>query len=161
MRGLRPDFKTIADFRKNNRTVFKALFKQFNLLCRQMGLFAAELVAIDGSQRVPLASERIVIGRDTDCDLHLPSSQVSSRHCELTYDGVHWRVIDLNSKNGIQVNGESTTDRQLQPGDRLSIARQHHYHLEYAAPRLDSGWILRWVLAGAIAFALSLTGLYL
>jgi transposase len=50
LRGLRPDFKTIADFRKNNRPAFKPLFKQFNLLCRQMGLFAAELVAIDGSR---------------------------------------------------------------------------------------------------------------
>jgi transposase len=50
LRGLRPDFKTIADFRKDNRLSFKALFKQFNLLCGQMGLFGAELVAIDGSK---------------------------------------------------------------------------------------------------------------
>jgi transposase len=50
LRGLRPDFKTIADFRKDNRSSFKGLFKQFNLLCGQMGLFGAELVAIDGSK---------------------------------------------------------------------------------------------------------------
>jgi hypothetical protein len=48
--GLVPDFKTIADFRKNNRECFKSIFKQFNLLCRQLGLFGAELVAIDGSK---------------------------------------------------------------------------------------------------------------
>jgi transposase len=34
LRGLRPDFKTIADFRKDNRDAFLPLFKQFNLLCR-------------------------------------------------------------------------------------------------------------------------------
>lgn len=50
LRGLRPDFKTIADFRKDNRAAFKPLFKQFNLLCRKLGLFGAELVAIDGSK---------------------------------------------------------------------------------------------------------------
>jgi transposase len=50
LRGLRPDFKTIADFRKDNQASFKGLFKQFNLLCGQMGLFGAELVAIDGSK---------------------------------------------------------------------------------------------------------------
>jgi transposase len=50
LRGLRPDFKTIADFRKNNRACFKPLFRQFNVLCRQLGLFGAELVAIDGSK---------------------------------------------------------------------------------------------------------------
>jgi transposase len=50
LRGLRPDFKTIADFRKDNRAAFKPLFKEFNLLCRKMDLFGAELVAIDGSK---------------------------------------------------------------------------------------------------------------
>ena len=50
LRGLRPDFKTIADFRKDNRGAFKPLFKDFNLLCRKLELFGAELVAIDGSK---------------------------------------------------------------------------------------------------------------
>ena len=50
VRGLRPDFKTIADFRKDNRATFKPLFRQFNLICRKLNLFGAELVAIDGSK---------------------------------------------------------------------------------------------------------------
>lgn len=58
LRSIRPDFKTIADFRKNNRQAFKPLFKQFNLLCRNMGLFAAELVAVDGSKFKAVNSHR-------------------------------------------------------------------------------------------------------
>ncbi|QIF04998.1 IS1182 family transposase [Roseimicrobium sp. ORNL1] len=50
LRLLKPDFKTIADFRRDNRSVFKGVLRQFNLLCRQLGLFGAELVAIDGSK---------------------------------------------------------------------------------------------------------------
>jgi len=50
LRQVRPDFKTIADFRRDNRQAFKPLFKQFNLLCRRLDLFGAELVAIDGSK---------------------------------------------------------------------------------------------------------------
>jgi transposase len=50
LRGITPDFKTIADFRKDNRACFKGVLKQFNLLCRKLGLFGAELVAIDGSK---------------------------------------------------------------------------------------------------------------
>jgi transposase len=50
LRCLRPDFKTIADFRKDNRQAFKLLFKRFNLLCRNLDLFGAELVAIDGAK---------------------------------------------------------------------------------------------------------------
>ncbi len=50
LRGLRPDFKTIADFRKENRKLFKGVLREFNLMCRKLELFGAELVAIDGSK---------------------------------------------------------------------------------------------------------------
>jgi transposase len=47
---LRPDFKTIADFRKDNLKGLKGLFRQFVLLCKELDLFGAELIAIDGSK---------------------------------------------------------------------------------------------------------------
>jgi len=47
---LKPDHKTIADFRKDNRQAFKAVFKSFCLLCRELELFGGELIAIDGSK---------------------------------------------------------------------------------------------------------------
>ena len=50
MRKLRPDFKTITDFRKDNRKVFKGVFRQFVLLCKGLGLVGGELVAVDGSK---------------------------------------------------------------------------------------------------------------
>lgn len=48
--GLRPDFRTIADFRKTNRAAFKPLFRSFVLLCRRLDLFGRELVAVDGTR---------------------------------------------------------------------------------------------------------------
>jgi transposase len=48
LRKLRPDFKTIADFRKHNTKALQALFREFVLLCKQLDLFGAELLAIDG-----------------------------------------------------------------------------------------------------------------
>jgi transposase len=50
MGKLQPDFKTIADFRKDNAQAFKSVFRQFHLLCRDLGLFGRELVAIDGTK---------------------------------------------------------------------------------------------------------------
>jgi transposase len=50
MRKLRPDFKTIADFRKDNRKAFRGVFRQFVFLCKGLGLVAGELVAVDGSK---------------------------------------------------------------------------------------------------------------
>jgi transposase len=45
-----PDFKTIADFRKDNLKAIRALTRQFTLLCRQLDLFGGQLLAIDGSK---------------------------------------------------------------------------------------------------------------
>ena len=50
LRGLRLDFKTIADFRKDNRHAFEPVFRQFVLLCRKLDLFGRALVAVDGSR---------------------------------------------------------------------------------------------------------------
>src|SRR5215218_8164238 len=48
LRHLKPDFKTIADFRRDNRKAFRPVFRQFVLLCRQLDLFGRELLAVDG-----------------------------------------------------------------------------------------------------------------
>ena len=47
---LMPDFKTIADFRKDNGKAIRSVCRQFVVLCQQLGLFADALVAIDGSK---------------------------------------------------------------------------------------------------------------
>jgi len=47
---LTPDFKTIADFRKDNRKAIRQVCRAFVLLCRDLHLFGGELVAIDGSK---------------------------------------------------------------------------------------------------------------
>src|SRR5579862_3717478 len=47
---LTPDFKTIADFRKDNLKPLRAVSGQFTVLCRKLELFGGELLAIDGSK---------------------------------------------------------------------------------------------------------------
>ena len=47
---LQPDFKTIADFRKDNVQALKKVCREFTLLCKKLHLFGGELVAIDGSK---------------------------------------------------------------------------------------------------------------
>ncbi len=47
---LAPDFKTIADFRKDNGQAIRATCRRFVLLCRELGLLAEAAVAIDGSK---------------------------------------------------------------------------------------------------------------
>ncbi len=55
---LTPDFKTIADFRKDNLQPLQAVARQFTLLCRKLELFGGELLAIDGSKFAALQARR-------------------------------------------------------------------------------------------------------
>lgn len=50
LRKLSPDFKTIADFRKDNKDALTKVFKMFVLLCKEWNLFGKELIAVDGSK---------------------------------------------------------------------------------------------------------------
>ena len=47
---LMPDFKTIANFRKDNGRAIRNVCRQFIVLCRQLNLFTEAIVAIDGSK---------------------------------------------------------------------------------------------------------------
>jgi transposase/IS5 family transposase len=50
LRTLKPDFKTIADFRADNRAAFKRVFREFVVLCKRLNLFGRELLAVDGTR---------------------------------------------------------------------------------------------------------------
>src|SRR5215210_7795657 len=50
LRKLRPDFKTVADFRRDNGKAIKAVCREFILLCRKLELFGGELVAVDSTK---------------------------------------------------------------------------------------------------------------
>lgn len=47
---LSPDFKTIADFRRDNGSAIRRVCREFVVLCRRLDLFSQALVAIDGSK---------------------------------------------------------------------------------------------------------------
>lgn len=63
LRRLAPDFKTIADFRRDNGAAIVGACRAFVLFCRDQGLFTARLVALDGSKFRAAASAKRVIGR--------------------------------------------------------------------------------------------------
>ena len=58
LRKLRPDHKTIADFRKDNRKAFKQVCRSFTVICRRLELFGNQLLAVDGSRFKAVNSPR-------------------------------------------------------------------------------------------------------
>jgi len=48
--NLKPDDKTISNFRKDNKKAITEVFKQFSMLCNELGLYGKEVIAVDGSK---------------------------------------------------------------------------------------------------------------
>jgi pSer/pThr/pTyr-binding forkhead associated (FHA) protein len=63
----------------------------------------------------------VVVGRHSEAGLRLPLADVSRRHCRLTFKEGTWHLTDLNSLNGVQVNGEKVLESTLVNGDLLRI----------------------------------------
>lgn len=63
------------------------------------------------------------IGRATGADLVLDAALVSRVHCRLEANAETLEVIDLESTNGVYVNGDRVSRRHLIPGDVLRVGR--------------------------------------
>ncbi len=90
-----------------------------------------ELLPVGGGDPIPLLKKSLLVGRRESCDIVLRFSNVSAHHCQLTVNGGYWHVRDLNSRNGVKVNGVRVTDKRVDPGDTLSIAK-HQYMAKYS-----------------------------
>ena len=84
-------------------------------------LVALRLVLQPSGMVLEVTRPEAVVGRHSEADVRLPLPDVSRRHCRLSWDGTGWQVIDLNSLNGIQVNGEQVLQAPLEQGDLLRI----------------------------------------
>jgi len=122
---------------------------------REVVIPKSHLLPLNGGMPIALQAGRIVIGRDNDCDVVLASTGISGRHCELRRESGRWRVVDVGSKNGVQVNGKTVKDAVLRSGDRLTIAHQRSFFLRVEE---DSSWKRRWMAAVSVAAALAALG---
>ena len=72
-------------------------------------------------QRVPLNSDKAVIGRATDADIQLTSQRVSRQHAFVTRTGNDYSIRDNDSHNGIFLNGLKIHSAVLRDGDVVQI----------------------------------------
>src|SRR5437773_2416239 len=70
----------------------------------------------------PLTADKLIIGRDPECDIPLDIESPASRHHASIYNvGGRWRIRDLDSLNGTLLNDQKLDDSALQPGDKIVI----------------------------------------
>ena len=96
-----------------------------------------ELSPQGGGDPIPLLKRSLLVGRRESCDIVLRFPNVSAHHCQLTCSGGYWYVRDLDSQNGTKVNGVGVTEKRLDPGDVLSIAK-HKYDVKYSPVELGA-----------------------
>ena len=61
------------------------------------------------------------IGRGKDCDIQLADPNVSRRHAEIRQEGAAYWAVDLDSTNGMEVNGRRQKRAKLRQGDRITL----------------------------------------
>lgn len=70
---------------------------------------------------VELRREETVIGRTSECDIPLPSNNVSRRHACVGFRNEEYHIKDLNSTNGVYVNGVRIEKCVLRNLDQIEI----------------------------------------
>ena len=72
-------------------------------------------------QRLRVDKRRVVLGRSRECDIQIEDANVSRRHAELRQEGTSFWIVDLDSTNGVEVNGRRVQRAKLDPGDTFTV----------------------------------------
>ena len=77
-------------------------------------------LSVDGRKLV-ISKRRTLIGRSKECDVQIDDPGASRRHAELRQEGTAYWIVDLDSTNGLGVNGLRTQRAKLDHGDKITI----------------------------------------
>ena len=77
-------------------------------------------LTVDGTKH-ELDGTTATIGRSKDCDIQLADPNVSRKHAEVRQEGAAYWAVDLDSTNGMEVNGRRQKRAKLRQGDRITV----------------------------------------
>ena len=120
---LQPDHWTIAAFRREHKERFKAVLREFNLACRKLELFGAELVAIDGAKFKAVNSPK----------RHYSAEQLRElvAHIDARIDE-YVQQLDQADQAAAELPGQPTADELAAKLAQLQHRRAHHAELHSA-----------------------------
>ena len=116
MRQLTPDFKTIADFRRDNRVAFRQVFREFVVLCRDLDLFGRELIAVDGT-RIKAVNSRERNFTKAKLDRALAESDERLAR--------YLKQLDAADRDDDEAPGSGPVDRLQEKIDAIKGRREH------------------------------------
>lgn len=124
---LRPDHKTIADFRRDHPEALRAVGRAFIAMCRELELFGSALVAIDGSK----------LRADNSRERNWTAAALARRQAELEAELTRY-LADLDTQDGREVAEPGTTDPAL-PEKLARLRDRQAYYAALAAALAASG----------------------
>jgi pSer/pThr/pTyr-binding forkhead associated (FHA) protein len=81
-----------------------------------------EVVSLTADGRkFEITKQRTVIGRSRECDVQIEDPSASRRHAEVRQEGTAYWIVDLDSTNGLEVNGLRVKRAKLGHGDKITI----------------------------------------
>src|SRR3954469_16534347 len=97
----------------------------------------ARLVVVSSNfagQEFVLDKAAVVIGRTDGNDVVINHRSISRHHAKIVREGGHYHIVDLQSANGVRVNGEEYGKVELRKGDHVDLG---HVRLRFVAPGED------------------------
>ena len=89
----------------------------------RLHLARAPAALVVNGKRHELGKRVVVLGRSRDCDITVDDPNVSRRHAEIRHEeGAHW-IVDLESTNGVAVNGRRVERAKLSHEDRIVLGK--------------------------------------
>jgi predicted component of type VI protein secretion system len=90
----------------------------------------AQLVALNDGPSILVDKPILLLGRHPECDIQIDSRKISRRHCCIAQVHDYLVVRDLDSTNGIRINGVRVVEGKLEPGDELTVGN-HRYQVTW------------------------------
>jgi hypothetical protein len=87
----------------------------------ELGMEREVVALIADGRRYEITKRRSTIGRSKDCDVQIADPNISRRHAELSQEGATYWIVDLDSTNGLEVNGKRTRRAKLGDGDVVKL----------------------------------------
>jgi transposase len=116
LRQLRPDHKTIAELRRKHPKALKAVSREFVLLCRELDMFAAQLVFVDGA--------KLRAGNSKDRNFTEPKLEILLKRIDANIDEY---LTALEAQDTEEEGTSGATDPQLQEKLKAFQERKQEY----------------------------------
>lgn len=100
----------------------------------------------------PIRGMQFGVGRLRNNDFVLPVADLSGRHCTFNFDGERWILRDLDSRNGVRLNGKRIKEEFIQHGDVVILGSTTQFRFEIPGQE-RSIWRIVGVVAGIVIAA--------